>query len=283
MSTHISLYLLLFNVFMLVFSLMTEPKKMKKDRKLGDKWRGWQGGTENTKERGKKLFIMLSFTGILVFLAGLFLTWYMILPRMREFGPVAVHVAGIAIIFLTAVSILWFVLMVLSIASRKNLLVGKKSPVLIARFVDRFLWIGKLLGFNRDEIGNSFVKVNNELVKLNSYKHKVDRLLVLLPRCITPDNRKAAAALSETCSCEMYVAVGGEAAREKILSYRPEAVVAVACERDLVSGIRDAMGSIPILGIANTRPEGPCKNTHFDTDLLRHHIEYFKRPTQNLT
>jgi hypothetical protein len=39
--------------------------------------------------------------------------------------------------------------------------------------------------------------------------------------------------------------------------------VAVACERDLVSGIRDAW-PLPVIGLINERPEGPCVNTRVD-------------------
>ena len=39
--------------------------------------------------------------------------------------------------------------------------------------------------------------------------------------------------------------------------------MAVACERDLTSGIQDSY-PIPVIGVLNERPFGPCRNTRVD-------------------
>ena len=44
---------------------------------------------------------------------------------------------------------------------------------------------------------------------------------------------------------------------------RPKLVLAVACERDLTSGIKDCY-PLPVIGILNDRPFGPCFNTTVD-------------------
>jgi hypothetical protein len=54
---------------------------------------------------------------------------------------------------------------------------------------------------------------------------------------------------------------------------RPTGVIGVACERDLISGISDIAPKIATLGVANKRPEGPCKNTLIDLNELRTAIE----------
>jgi hypothetical protein len=41
---------------------------------------------------------------------------------------------------------------------------------------------------------------------------------------------------------------------------RPQLIIAVACERDLTSGIQDTY-PLPVYGILNRRPFGPCFNT----------------------
>jgi len=46
----------------------------------------------------------------------------------------------------------------------------------------------------------------------------------------------------------------------------------VACERDLSSGIAD-VGRIPVIGIVNDRPNGPCYNTNVDVDAIRNKLE----------
>ena len=44
-------------------------------------------------------------------------------------------------------------------------------------------------------------------------------------------------------------------------------VLAVACERDLTSGIKDCY-PLPVIGILNDRPFGPCFNTTVDCSKI---------------
>ncbi len=59
---------------------------------------------------------------------------------------------------------------------------------------------------------------------------------------------------------KLAVASGGTFARKAIKDQKPKAVVAIACYRDLFSGMRD-MKKVPIIGVLNERPNGPCYNT----------------------
>ena len=52
------------------------------------------------------------------------------------------------------------------------------------------------------------------------------------------------------------LATGGTSARKAVRDLKPGLVVAVACERDLSSGIMDVRG-LPVYGIINERPNGP--------------------------
>lgn len=63
-------------------------------------------------------------------------------------------------------------------------------------------------------------------------------------------------------------------ARNIIKRLCPKAIVAVACERDLSSGIKD-IKLIPVLGIVNERPEGPCCNTRVNLAKVEEAIVYF--------
>ena len=63
---------------------------------------------------------------------------------------------------------------------------------------------------------------------------------------------------------DISVATGGTLARKVIVEKRPKLVLAVACERDLTSGIKDCY-PLPVIGILNDRPFGPCFNTTVDT------------------
>ncbi|HAP32205.1 MAG TPA: hypothetical protein DCQ14_04025, partial [Firmicutes bacterium] len=65
----------------------------------------------------------------------------------------------------------------------------------------------------------------------------------------------------------MEIVTGGTLARQAVQKYRPQAVVAVACERDLSSGIIDSF-PLPVYGVVNERPQGPCSNTRVNMALL---------------
>ena len=58
-----------------------------------------------------------------------------------------------------------------------------------------------------------------------------------------------------------------------IIENKPKAVIAVACERDLTSGIQD-MKHIPVLGIFNKRPNGPCVDTFIDIHEVEDAINF---------
>ncbi len=65
----------------------------------------------------------------------------------------------------------------------------------------------------------------------------------------------------------LSVATGGTLARKVIVEKRPKLVLAVACERDLTSGIKDCY-PLPVIGILNERPFGPCFNTVVDVSKI---------------
>ena len=67
---------------------------------------------------------------------------------------------------------------------------------------------------------------------------------------------------------------GGTLARKTVKELGPAAIVAVACEQDLFSGILDVR-PLPTLGVLNIRPEGPCRNTRVDISQLESAIRFF--------
>ena len=74
----------------------------------------------------------------------------------------------------------------------------------------------------------------------------------------------------------MSMATGGTLARKFVREYRPRAIVAIACERDLTSGIQDS-NPIPVLGITNERPFGPCFNTEIRIERVEEALQFFMR------
>ena len=48
----------------------------------------------------------------------------------------------------------------------------------------------------------------------------------------------------------------------------------MACERDLTSGVRE-VNKIPVLGVFNARPNGPCVDTDINIKEIEDAINFF--------
>ncbi len=153
--------------------------------------------------------------------------------------------------------------------------------------------MGKLAGVSKEKVQQSFVELNNHLVRSNQHRTRPNRLLILLPHCIQDFDCqikitgniknckgcgkceiKELIELSDQYQVKIAVATGGTLARRIIVENRPEAIVAVACELDLTSGIQDSY-PIPVIGILNERPNGPCFNTKVDIQKVKNAISDF--------
>lgn len=200
----------------------------------------------------------------------------------------AILMGGLAAVILLALSMLILVIVLGHDVpfSRKlrSLAVKYMLPVLIA--------VGKLLGFRREEVQHAFVAVNNELVLAQCRNgHPPSRILLLMPHClqdrdckvkVTYDVRncqrcgkcaiKGLIELAEHYHVDLSVATGGTIARRIVIETRPELIVAVACERDLTSGIQDTT-PLPVYGVFNERPFGPCLNTRVPLERVESILE----------
>ncbi|MDA8053192.1 MAG: DUF116 domain-containing protein [Deltaproteobacteria bacterium] len=147
-------------------------------------------------------------------------------------------------------------------------------------------FITSIFRINRDKMQSSFIEINNFLLFSLNKQILKDRILILLPHClqlhnckakITEDvhnclkcgkcNIKELALLSDKKGIFIAVATGGTLARRVLEEKRPKAVIAVACERDLSSGIIDSF-PLPVYGLPNIRPNGPCRDTLVDVNAL---------------
>lgn len=154
------------------------------------------------------------------------------------------------------------------------------------------LIFGWFFRVKKDSLQRLLIDVNNTLVR-RSQKAPTKRLLLLLPHCLQRSDCNIKITYNvyncEKCGqCEiknftemakdlglnLFVATGGTIARRIVVDVRPEAIVAVACERDLSSGILDTY-PLPILGIVNQRPFGPCFNTNVDINKVKDALNFF--------
>jgi hypothetical protein len=170
-----------------------------------------------------------------------------------------------------------------------------QTPIRVAlnSFFPLVLTLGRLLRIDVDKVRSSYIEVNNQLVKARDLKLRPNQILLLTPHClqrtdcphkITVDieNCRRCGGCPITSLLELRLrygirvgmATGGTLARKYVREYRPRAIVAIACERDLTSGIQDA-NPIPVLGVANQRPNGPCQNTCFEVSRVEEAIRHF--------
>lgn len=200
----------------------------------------------------------------------------------------------IFLIFAAAVIIVLLIFFIsLSFIKNKNqsILVYLARYILIRLLYPLAFLITSIFRINRDRMQGSFIEINNFLLFSLNKKVSKDRILVLLPHClqlhnckakITEDvhnclncgkcNIKELASLSDEKKIYISVATGGTLARRVLEEKRPKAVIAVACERDLSSGIIDSF-PLPVYGLINIRPNGPCRDTIVDVYGLRKLIE----------
>lgn len=223
------------------------------------------------------LLISLAAMIILIPLIGL------MFRQGTQIGKVIQYILAITLggfLLLLGLGILLIVIMIIR---------SKTIPSLdnIARLASELMFpltlvVGKVLGIKAEIIRSSYIAVNNYLVKSKHMILKNEQVMILLPHClqntdcpfkITTDinNCKhcgkccigSLIELSKKYSAIIKVATGGTLARKFIKENRPAGVIAVACERDLSQGIQDSI-PLPVFGVLNSRPNGPCCNTSVD-------------------
>ncbi len=242
------------------------------DRKLGDEWKEWKGKlgkNEKNASSGKRLFVLVLL--ITLFFLGLtgFFFWYLITPRLNQFHPHLSIWVGLVFTAAWLLMAIWFCVMVLSLLLEKDILLfwGRKR-VTLTFLVPFVMKIGLRFGFSWDRMSNSIVKIYNQLTKSSIKNTAPENILILLPRCLQKNLIQRITQTAKNFNIHVATVAGGSKALEIISELRPHAIIGVACERDLLSGIQEVIGRIPVIGIPNIRPEGPCKNTLIDEKEL---------------
>lgn len=244
------------------------------DRKLGDEWEDWSGDLDEsvTYEETAALFTLFAALALFIVLAVLGFALYMIEPRLSQMHPALVWAARAAAALFMIGSAGFGIALAMSVFTGRNLLHRGFGQTAAAKILPLALAIARRLGIPRDRLANSFVRFSNAIVRA-SHRPGPGKTIILIPRCLTPDLKKKVQEMGERAGIGVFTATGGGEARMVIRRERPTGVIGVACERDLISGISDIAPKIATLGVANKRPEGPCKNTLIDLDELRTAIE----------
>lgn len=144
-----------------------------------------------------------------------------------------------------------------------------------------------------NKIAEKFLKYNNNLVEKELENKKIKKILILLPHCIQKYlcPYKVTSNIENCHDCgqcvisdllrlkknypvEIKVATGGTLARKHIKEIKPNLVIAVACKRDLMSGIHDAF-PVKVIGVFNKILNEPCVNTTVSIDEIKSILEKF--------
>jgi hypothetical protein len=235
----------------------------------------------------KRLFVALMGVTCFLIVGIVYLFWWVPTKGLANIHPDLPRLAGVFFGIVSGIALLGTLLLVLTTALGKDILFTRfMRGVVIKLLLPVIEFIGTTVGIAKDTIRQSFVAMNNSLVTSQHLKVKPDRILILLPHClqlfdceikVTGDidkcircgrcDIKGLAELARKYSIDISVATGGTLARKVIIEKKPKLVVAVACERDLTSGIKDCY-PLPVIGVLNERPHGPCFNTHVDVEKI---------------
>jgi hypothetical protein len=238
-------------------------------------------------------FLKIISVSILVILGISSFFFWIISGGLEKLSP---NLPMYIFLFLDAVLLIVIFIFLLGLAGKENkknrsVLIYPARYILVKILYPIAFFITSIFRINREKMQSSFIDINNFLLFSLNKKVAFDRILILLPHClqlhnckakITDDihnclncgkcNIKELAVLSDKKGIFIAVATGGTLARRVLEEKRPKAVIAVACERDLSSGVIDSF-PLPVYGLPNIRPNGPCRDTLVDVGALSELIE----------
>jgi hypothetical protein len=245
------------------------------DRKLGDEWLDWDGSIERTDPVRKRLFASVAALAVAVVICAVFAILWLIEPRLIEIDlALYTTVKWVAYAFCAVVA-LWLLFFVFSAVSGLSIL-GRLLviPLPVNWLLNIALRVRKIVGVSSDRLFNSFLRIHNILLPGRRLLSP-EELLVLMPRCLRRDDNAYMRSLRDRYKFKMATSGGGQQARQQIKTLMPKAIIALACERDLLSGFLEVNPHIPVIGLPIMRPEGPCKNTEIDKKELESLIRKF--------
>ncbi|WP_419786486.1 DUF116 domain-containing protein [Pseudodesulfovibrio sp.] len=250
--------------------------------------------TKSVRRARKRLFIGLisgSCFAICIFLAAL---WVVPFIGLENIHPLAAWVLGFIVLLLIGLVCVAYWGLFLNIVTRKPLPGSRRFRGLtIKLFLPLMVLLGRALGLDKESIMLSFVSVNNELVRAEAARYKPEDILLLMPHCLQNSkcDRRLTYDINNCKRCGMCpiaglldlhdkygvnlaIATGGTVARRIVVQLRPKMIIAVACYRDLASGIQDTY-PLPVFGVLNERPHGPCLDTTVALPLLEEALHLF--------
>ncbi len=248
-------------------------------------------------DKGVKKFGLLS--GMLIF--GLFLVLLVFGLIYRYSTIYTYNFILLILVIVTILVILFYMISFFSIMyiykyRSANKIIGALAGSGIKALLPLSIFLADIFKTKKDLIRKFYIDFNNIMVNALGRKYSPKNVLILLPHCLqysecgykitnNTNNCKRCGRCTigdilktaEGKEVQVRIVTGGTAARNIIKELRPRLILAVACERDLTSGIVD-VGKIPVIGLINDRPNGPCYNTCINVDTLKQRLDEILEP-----
>ena len=253
--------------------------KIETDRRLGHEWDEWDGAplpNGGDFRTGAGRYFAFTALGVAGAAAVLALGIFLLAPRLAQLAPWLPRALYAALGVVVALALGWLALIGLSYLTGRALLperLAERGPFLKSMYLAARA--GELCGVQRDWTGHASVVVFDRLAWARARKVAPNELLILIPRCLSRTALDGVLDIAKRYNVAAFVATRGQLARRAIRERRPRAVVAVACERDMVSGLHDVAGKIPVLGLTMTLPNGPCKDAALDLAKMEEFVRKF--------
>jgi len=252
----------------------------------------WEGSPESVAYKpGAGVYLgALTVTAAVIGFVGFFL-WYIPTVGLRNIHPAlpyllgAVLIAACGLIFCGVALVAW-----IAVKGRVPFYSGWLRWLLVKVYLPVMVMAGGLMKVPKIRIERAFIDINNQMVRLMGKRFRTEKLLILMPHCIQFDQCKIKVtrnvrncagcgkceigdllSLSDEFGVNLFISTGGTVARRKVSEQRPDAVIAVACERDLTSGLQDSY-PLPVMAIVNRRPHGYCMETGVAIEEIRQAI-----------
>ena len=248
----------------------------------------------------KRIFLSLVLGTGLLYAFVFLLIWYIISLNSQTLNKIlmiGLLSAAISLTLLVLGGMFFLVLTLLRFDLPPK--ISRISRKVVDFFSPAVFHLAKVIGISEETVGDSYIKLVNQL-NAQSHEHfEAKDVLLLVPHCLQKNDcpYKITADVENCHHCgrcsisglldiahergvKLAVASGGTFARKTIKDNKPKAVVAVACYRDLLSGIRD-INQIPVIGVLNERPNGPCFNTTVQLCKINQALDCFLAPEEN--
>jgi uncharacterized protein len=252
----------------------------------------------NSLRPQKRIFLGLLVLTCVLFTLLLAILWIVPYVGLTNINPHLPVILGILFGFLLLLVLSVVVMLALTVLWGRDLFLSRKIRGLVIKLLLPLMsGVGKLAGVSKEKVRRSFIEINNQLVLAQHPRITADKMLLLMPHCLqfhecqfritgsTVHCKRCGKCpitglveLSEKYGVGLAVATGGTLARRIVVERKPRLIIAVACERDLSSGIQDSY-PLPVFGVLNQRPNGPCYDTLVDLEKVEEALTTFLLPS----